>query len=312
MNMEFTHLHWHSTFSFLEAIWTPKKIVAKAKELWFSAVAITDYFAMYWAIQLYEAAKENEIKPIIWAELWFVLDINWFNKVDEIWNICLIAKDTEWYQNLMKMVSVANQQWIAWKPKIDISTLWENGKWIIAFMGWEESWIWKMIIRSESDDKIMELVKMIQEKIWKENVYFELIAQNEGSTLKKINSKVLTLAKANWISVITWNVYNYINKWDKDAREMALAIKDNKRMFDSDRRKPEWDFYLMTWDEIKEILVWNWYDESDVDERITMNNKIAAEIDIKINMWQWLFPNYQTPEDIAEIYNSIKDSLISD
>ena len=257
--MEFTHLHWHSTFSFLEAIWTPKKIVAKAKELWFSAVAITDYFAMYWAIQLYEAAKENEIKPIIWTELWFVLDINWFNKVDEIWNICLLAKNTEWYQNLMKLVSVANQAWIAWKPKIDISTLWENNEWVIAFMWWEESRLWKMISRSETDDKILEIVHMIQDNIWKENVYFEIIAQKEDLALKKINSKVLLLAKENWIPLITWNVYNYINKWDKNAREMALAIKDNKRMFDSDRRKPAWDFYLMTWDEIKEILVWNWY-----------------------------------------------------
>lgn len=310
--MEFTHLHWHSTFSFLEAIWTPKKIVAKAKELWFSAVAITDYFAMYWAIQLYEAAKENEIKPIIWTELWFVLDINWFNKVDEIWNICLLAKNTEWYQNLMKLVSVANQQWIAWKPKIDISTLWENNEWVIAFMWWEESWLWKMINRSETDDKIMEIVEMIQEKLWKENVYFELIAQKEDSALKKINSKVLSLAKENWIPVITWNVYNYINKWDKNAREMALAIKDNKRMFDSDRRKPAWDFYLMTWDEIKEILVWNWYSESDADSRIETNNKIANEIDIKINMWQWLFPKYQPAEDVAQLYDSIKDSLISD
>ena len=310
--MEFTHLHWHSTFSFLEAIWTPKKIVAKAKELWFSAVAITDYFAMYWAIQLYEAAKENEIKPIIWTELWFVLDINWFNKVDEIWNICLLAKNTEWYQNLMKLVSVANQAWIAWKPKIDISTLWENNEWVIAFMWWEESRLWKMISRSETDDKILEIVHMIQEKLWKENVYFELIAQKEDSALKKINSKVLSLAKENWIPVITWNVYNYINKWDKNAREMALAIKDNKRMFDSDRRKPAWDFYLMTWDEIKGILLWNWYAESEVDERITMNNKIADEIDIKINMWQWLFPKYQPYDEIKEIYENIKDSLISD
>ena len=310
--MEFTHLHWHSTFSFLEAIWTPKKIVAKAKELWISAVAITDYFAMYWAIQLYEAAKENEIKPIIWTELWFVLDINWFNKVDEIWNICLLAKNTEWYQNLMKLVSVANQAWIAWKPKIDISTLWENNGWVIAFMWWEESWLWKMISRSETDDKIMEIVNMIQDKIWKENVYFEVIAQKEDSALKKINSKVLSLAKENWIPVITWNVYNYINKWDKSAREMALAIKDNKRMFDSDRRKPAWDFYLMTWDEIKEILVWNWYSESDVDSWIETNNKIANEIDIKINMWQWLFPKYQPSEEVKEIYENIKDSLISD
>lgn len=312
--MEFTHLHGHSTFSFLEAIWTPKKLVAKAKELWFTALWITDYFAMYWAIQLYEAAKENEIKPIIWCELWFVLDINWFNKIDEIWNICLLAKDTEWYQNLMKIVSVANQAWIAGKPKIDINTIWNYSGWIIAFMWWEESWIWKMINRSEPDDKIMEIVWMIQEKIWKENVYFEVIAQNEAEnqTLKKINQKVLSLAKSNWISIMTWNVYDYINKWDKAAREMALAIKDNKRIFDSDRRDPKWEFYLMTGDEIKEILLWNWYNDSEVDEWINMNNKIADQIDIKINMWQWLFPKYQPYDEIKEIYENIKDSLISD
>jgi len=269
---------------------------------------------MYWAIQLYEAARDNEIKPIIWVELWFVLDINWFNKVDEIWNICLLAKNTEWYQNLMKIVSVANQAWIAGKPKIDINTIWNFSEWIIAFMWWEESRIWKMINRSETDDKIMEIVWMIQEKLWKENVYFEIIAQkeSENQNLKKINQKVLSLAKDNWISVMTWNVYDYINKSDKDAREMALAIKDNKRMFDPDRRDPKWEFYLMTWDEIKEILIWNWYPEAKVDERIAMNNKIADEIDIKINMWQWLFPKYQPSDEVKEIYDSIKDSLISD
>jgi hypothetical protein len=34
-------------------------------------------------------------------------------------------------------------------------------------------------------------------------------------------------------------VYDYINKSDKDAWELALAIKDNKRMFDPDRRDPK-------------------------------------------------------------------------
>lgn len=214
----------------------------------------------------------------------------------------------------MKIVSVANQAWIAWKPKVDINTIWNYSGWIIAFMGWEESRIWKMINRSETDDKIMEIVWMIQEKLWKENVYFEVIAQNEAENqnLKKINQKILSLAKDNWISTITWNVYDYINKSDKDARELALAIKDNKRMFDPDRRDPKWEFYLMTWDEIKEILLWNWYSESDVDWRIAMNNKIADEIDIKINMWQWLFPKYQPSDEVKQIYDNIKDSLISD
>lgn len=312
--MEFTHLHGHSTYSFLEAIWTPKQLVEKCKFLWFSAIGMTDLFSMYWAIKLYESCNDAWITPIIWTELWFVLNMTWYNKVEDIWNICLLAKNVEWYQNLMKIVSVANEEWIVWKPKIDVNVLEKFHDGVLAFMWWEESWIGKMILRSDSDDKIIELIWMLRDKLWDENVYFEIVAQDEKTNLnlKKVNNKVLDFAKKLGLWVITWNIYNYIEKDDKNAREMALAIKDNKRMFDSDRRKPIWDYYLMTWDEIKSILLENGYLENDVDNWIATNNKIAAWVDIKINMWQWLFPKYQTPDDIKEVYDNIKDSLISD
>lgn len=313
-SMTYTHLHWHSTYSFLEAIWTPKQLVSKSKELWFTSIGLTDLFSMYWAVKLYEACKDAEIKPIIWAELWFVLNISWLNKIDDIWNICLLATNTEWYQNLMKIVSVANQEWITWHPKIDINTIWNNKWWIIAFMWWEDSWIWKMIFRSENDDKILELIHLLQDTLWKENVFLEIIAQDESknNNLAKINKKILELANHESINIITWNIYNYVNKWDKDAWEMALAIKDQKKIFDSDSRKPIWDFYLMSEDEIKNILLKNGYWVDDVNKWMNMNWEIADKIDIKIIMWQALFPVYQTPSDISELYNWIKDSLISD
>jgi DNA polymerase III alpha subunit len=61
----FTHVHGHSTFSFLEAIGKPTAIVAKAKELGMNAIAITDYNGMFGAIKLFQAAKNAGIKPII-------------------------------------------------------------------------------------------------------------------------------------------------------------------------------------------------------------------------------------------------------
>lgn len=312
--MEYTHLHGHSTFSFLEAIWTPKQLVAKAKALWFTAIGLTDYFAMYGAIQLYENCKDNEIKHIIWVELWYVLNITWYNKVDDIWNICILAKNTEWYANLMKITSVANQEWISGKPKIDINTLKENNWSIIAFMWGSESWIWKMILRSEDDNKIIEMIKMIQDVIWAENVYLEVVAQDEkqNPALWKINKKVLELANKLWMKVIVDNVYNYIEKQDKDTREMALAIKDQKKIYDMDARKPVWEFYIMTWDEIKEIMIKNGYESSIIDSWIQTNNDIANQIDIKIIMWQALFPVYQTPPEVAEFYEKEKDRLIHD
>jgi len=312
--MEFTHLHWHSTYSFLEAIWTPKKLVAKARELWFTAIWLTDLSSMYWAVQLYENCRDNEINPIIGTELWFVLNMNGYNKIEDVWNICLLAKNTAWYQNLMKIVSVANQEWIAWKPKIDISVLWKYNDWVIAFMWGVDSRVWKMIYRSEPDDKILEILHMIQDNLWKENVFFEIVAQDESQNemLKKINHKVLELAKSESVKVITGNIYNYIEKSDKETWEMALAIKDWKKMYESDRRKPIWDYYLMTGDEINEILVWNWYNQDEISAWMATNNEIASQVKIEILMHQSLFPIYQTPDDVKDLYDSIKDSLITE
>ncbi len=312
--MDFTHLHWHSTFSFLEAIWTPKQIIAKAKELEFQNIAITDFGGMYWAIAFYEAARNNWINPIIWTELWFVLDIDGYNKLEDIGNICFLAKNIDGYNSLMKIVSHANQEWITGKPKLDINMLGKYSKWIVAFMGWKWSWIWKMILRSESDDKIVEIINMIQDSIWKENVFLEIIAKNEKEDdfTAKINKKILELAKANDIKCVVNNVYHYINQTDKEAWEMALAIKDWQKMYDQGRRKPKWDFYLMTWDEIQEILIDNGYTESQINTRITNNNNIATQVSLEIPMWQALFPNHQTPDNIKKMYEKIDKDLISE
>jgi len=71
----FVHLHWHSHYSLLEALGTPKQIVEKAIQFKMPAIAITDYENMYWAIEFYKVAKENNVKPIIWIELNFTQNI---------------------------------------------------------------------------------------------------------------------------------------------------------------------------------------------------------------------------------------------
>ncbi len=312
--MEFTHLHGHSTFSFLEAIWTPKKIIQKAKELGFENIALTDLGGMYGAIAFYDSARENWINPIIGTELGFVLDINGYNRIEDVWNMCLLAKNGEWYSSLMKIVSHANQEWISGKAKFDIKTLEENNQWLIAFMWGEESWIGKMIFRSEADEKIIEIINMIQDKIWKENVFLEIIAQDElkNQNLKKINSKIIELSEKLGIKCIVNNIYQYINESDKEAWEMALAIKDGNKMYDDHRRKPKEKYHLMSGQEVFAIMIDNWYSEEQTKNWISNNNEIAKTIKIEIPMGQTLFPNYSTPPHIQELYEKVKEWLISE
>lgn len=308
----FTHLHWHSTFSFLDAIGKPKHIVSRAKQLWMESIAITDFNWMYGSINFYLTANEENIKPIIWVEIWFVLDVESVSNPKAIWNIVLIAKNNQWYHSLMELTSFANQEWIKSKPKIDISILKQKSDWLIAIIWWEDSFIWKMLTNWESEDRVMEVIRIIKDILWKDNIYLEMTAQDENilNDVKKINHNILSFSKELWLDCVVNNNYFYPSQEEKDAREMALAIKDGNKMYESNRRKPKWVYHIMSQEEIENIMLSNWYKDSQIKERISNNEKIAKDINYEIKLWQYLFPNYETPEDIKNIYEENKDQLI--
>ena len=308
----FTHLHWHSTFSFLEWIGKVPQLLGKAKDLWMQSIAITDYNWLFSAVSFYKEAKDKWIKPIIWVELWFVIDIETNYDEKNIWNICIIAKNWKWYESLVKLVSFANTEWLKGKQKIDIKTLKKYSDWIIVFAGWVKSWIGKLIENNEKDEKIIEILNMQKDVVWGENIFLEIVAQNyeKVKTLNKINDKLLEISKITNIECIVNNDFHYINKEDKPAWEIALAIKDGHKIYDDNRRKPEWDFHIFSEEEIRQTLQANSFENELIDKLISTNNKIAENIETKIELWQSLFPNYESPEDIIQIYEKYKDELI--
>lgn len=312
--MSFTHLHGHSTFSFLEAIGKPAAIVTKAKELWMESIAITDYHGMYGAIKFYQAAKDAGIKPIIWVELGFVIDHTSQIPNNHIGNSILLAKSKEGYQNLMELVSFANKEGAKDKPKIDIQALRSSAKDIICICWGANSWIGKMILLDEKESKIIEILHLIQDIIGKQNLYLEIIAQDyeEVPETKKFNDSIFALAEKEQIPCVVSNNFFYPSKWDKEAREVALAIKDGMKIYDEGRRKPKGQFHIMTEEEIRNILTKNNIPQNTIDTLIQTNTTIADQIDVQIDLNQALFPNYETPDDIKELYEANKDTLLLD
>ncbi len=310
----FTHLHWHSTFSFLEAIGKPNKIIARAKELGMDAIAITDYNGMYGIIKFYQLAKDEGIKPIIWVELGFVLDTNSILPANQIGNIVLLAKNKEWYASLMELVSFANKDGITGKPKIDISILQKFGPWVICIMWGKESRIGKMLMLDEKMEKIAEIINMVKNAVGPENVYLEVTAQDEKllPEVKKINTQILELSQTTSTACVVHNNFFYPNADEKEAREIALAIKDGKKIYDEDRRKPKGEYYIMSEEDIRAICEKNGHSKTDIDRRIDTNNRIAEEIITEIDLHQTLFPNYDSPADIVELYEKYKDGLVEE
>lgn len=310
--MTFTHLHGHSTFSFLEAIGKPANIVNKAKDLGMDAIAITDYHGMYGMVKFYQTAKDAGIKPIIGVEVGFVMDINSQIPEWQIGNIIILAKSKEGYQSLMELTSFANKEWIKGKPKIDLQALKTFWREIICLFWWANSWIGKMISLDEKESKMIEIIDLMKESIGKENVYLEIIAQDYDETVesKKVNEILLALAEKEWMSCVVNNNYFYPSSTDKQAREVALAIKDGLKIYDENRRKPKGQFHIMSEKEIREILEHNGFEKKIINQLIETNEHIADQIDISIDLNQALFPNYETPEDVKQLYELHKDKLV--
>ena len=307
-------LHWHSTFSFLEALWQPKDIINRAKELWLQAIAITDYNGMFWIPAFFHASKDSKnpddendqwVKCIFGLEIWFVMDLKSSFSWKSVWNICLLAESDQWYHNMMELVAYANQVgFTEWKPKLDLNILKEKSEWIRIFTWWELCWISKMQLAWETESKIREIYDMLHEIFW-ERCYLEITAQDETllPVTKKINQFIYSLAKQTYTKLIVNNDYRYVREKDKDAWEIALSIKDWTKMYDANRRKPAWKYHIMDWDEIKEICLKNWYSIDEVDNWIQNNVQIAEKLNASMLLNQKLFPKYKTPDNMKEYYD---------
>ena len=314
-------LHWHSTYSFLEALGQPKDIIKKAKELWFPAIAITDYNGMFWIPSFFQASKDSKnpenpedqwVKAIFWMEIWFVMDLNSSLVWKSVWNLCLLAENDLWYHHMLELASYANEKWLSnGTSKLDLNILREKSEWIVVFMWWEQSWISKMQTAWEAESKIKEIYDMLHE-IFGERCYLEMTAQDESllPITKKCNTFIRELAQQTRTKLIVGNDYRYLNENDKESREIALSIKDGTKMYDANRRKPAGKYHIMSETEIREICLKNWYSGDEVNEWIDNNWNLAQSLNAKILLNQKLFPKYKTPESMKELYDKYGSNSI--
>ncbi len=307
-------LHWHSTFSFLEALGQPKDIIKRAKELWFPSIAITDYNGMFWVPSFFLASKDSKnpddendkwVKSIFGLEIWFVMDLKASMVWKSVWNLCLLAETDQWYHRMMELIAYANQVWFTnWIQKLDLNALKEQPEWIRVFTWWEMSWISKMLLSWESEAKIREIYDMLHD-VFGDKCYLEITAQDESllPITKRVNKFIYNLAKQTNTKLIVNNEYRYLKEKDKNSWEIALSIKDGTKMYDANRRKPAWKYHIMDWEEIREICIKNWYSADEVDEWIKNNWDIAEELNASMLLNQKLFPKYKTPDYIQVYYD---------
>src|SRR5205823_6105542 len=67
--MTYTELHAHSAYSFLDGASQPEELAARAAELGYEALALTDHDGVYGSLEFAHAAKSLGVRPITGAEV---------------------------------------------------------------------------------------------------------------------------------------------------------------------------------------------------------------------------------------------------
>lgn len=295
--MSFVHLHVHTNFSILEWLWKPKEYVKKAKELKMPWLAITDSWNLYWFFEFYKACKENEINPIIWIEA--SLSRKWISnnkdKDNEFYEIVLLAKNRNWFRNLIEMVTESYLNWFYYRPRIDFELL-EKYKDDLIVLSWSYLWeIAQHIITWKSEDFIVERIDYYKSLFW-DDFYLEIQEHPDRPSQSKVNEYIIALSKKNWYKIVWTNDVHYITSQDAEAQDLLFCIWDWRALDDPDRPTLiEWNYSLRNSEEMEELLSyapWAYKTSLEINEKIN----------IEIPYWQTLIPISELWDNEKAIY----------
>src|SRR5438105_1449820 len=134
----FVHLHLHTEYSLLDGAIRMKELMKKAHEFKMPAVAMTDHGNLYGAIEFYEEARAQGIKPIIGCEAYIAPRSHKDHSSsmrDAAYHFTLLARDETGYRNLVRLISTAHLDGFHYRPRIDKELLAQHSSGLIGLSG---------------------------------------------------------------------------------------------------------------------------------------------------------------------------------
>lgn len=214
---------------------------------------------------------------------------------------------------ILKLVSAASTTWYYHKPRVDWNLLGKYGEHLTILLWWEQSVIASHLEKNQEHQTISDLVSRISDTMWGK-VIIEYCVQDYALVplARAINETALKLTEQWWYLLTCANNYHYIKADEQEPFEIALAIRDQKLYQDRDRRKVVWHYHIMSEDEIRTVISWHGLPMDQIDTMVANTVTATEQLLIKMPPLPAMFPSYDPPADIQELYDKVKDTLIID
>jgi len=291
---DFVHLHVHTEYSLLDGACHIKKLVARAKELGQTAVAITDHGVMYGVVNFYRAAKKEGLKPIIGCEV-YVAPRTRFDKeslaIDGAnYHLVLLCKNYEGYQNLIKMVSLAFTEGFYSKPRVDMDLLSAHSEGLICLSACLGGEIPQYILKNDMDSAEKTALRL-REIFGAENFYLEL-QDHLMPDQKIVNRGLIEISEKYNIPLVATNDSHYIAKADAEIQDVLLCVQTGRLVSEENRMRFDGEeFYVKSGDEMAALF-------PDYPEAISNTLKIADACNMDFTFGEYNLPVFHLPPGV--------------
>jgi DNA polymerase III subunit alpha len=290
---DFVHLHLHTEYSLLDGACRLDRLMDRAHELKFPALAVTDHGVLHGAIDFYQTAREKGIKPIIGCEVYVAPGSRLEKKTssggrDAYNHLVLLARDETGYKNLIQLATTAHLDGYYYKPRIDKELLAAHKDGLIALSGCIASEIPEAILKDQLP-RAREAIDWFKQTLGPDNFYLEL--QNHGIPEQaRVNRHLIPWAKEFGLKLVATNDVHYVAKEHSHAHDCLICIGTQTMLSDTKRMTyvPE-QFYLRSAEEMKAHF-------SEVPEAVQNTLEVAEKCNVQIEFGKLHYPVFHPPE----------------
>ncbi|MDX1415517.1 MAG: error-prone DNA polymerase [Candidatus Promineifilaceae bacterium] len=163
----YAELHCHSNFSLLDGANHPEDLVARAAELGMPALALTDHDGVYGAVRFIKAARQQQIKPILGAELTI-------QRRKSNFHLTLLVENQTGWHNLCYLISRARHAAPKGEAVLPFSELVGCTDGLIALSGCRQGEVVTALLQESERHSAVEAVRRYVDLFGPDHFWIEL------------------------------------------------------------------------------------------------------------------------------------------
>jgi DNA polymerase-3 subunit alpha len=292
---EFVHLHVHTEYSLLDGACRIDRLVARARELGFPALAITDHGVLYGAIDFYKAAKKAGVRPILGCEAYLAPGSRFEKRTlsggrDAYHHLVLLAENETGYRNLMRLSTAAHLEGYYYKPRIDRELLAAHRGGLIVLSGCLKGEI-PGLIADDRLDAARAALDWYRQTFGPDHFFLEL--QDHGlAEQARVNRHLIPWAREFGLRLVATNDVHYLERGHWAAHDCLVCLG---RQITRDDPKPRYvpeQFYLRSAEEMAALFL-------EVPEALRTTLEIAERCQLDLRFGRLHYPVFQPPAGLT-------------